>query len=110
MAVPWQVGVQLESRDGLFFEGSRLVRPNLRQLDVVLIELDVPDHDGQLHFLEVLLALLQRLTGVVNEETIMAKLLHTYPKYLASVKHMPYATREPSPLHPHPELAALVPP
>jgi len=89
---PPLVGVQLQARDGLFFEGSRLVRPNLAQLDQLLVELDVPDHDGSVHFLEVLLALLQRLTGIINEEEIMARLLHLHPKYVTSIKRMPSIT------------------
>ena len=34
---------------------TRLVRPNLQQIGEILIELDVPEHDGSVHFLEVAL-------------------------------------------------------
>ena len=40
----------------------------------------------------MLLALLQRLTGVVHEEQIMAKLLTLHPKYVQSIKRMPGIT------------------
>lgn len=89
---PPLVGVQLEQRDGLFFAGSQLVRPNLTQLEAMLVELDIPEHDGSVHFLEVLLALLQRLTGVIHEEQMMAQLLALHPKYVDSVKKMPAIT------------------
>jgi len=93
---PPLVGVHLERPGGdnhsFFNREVRLVRPNLRQLESLLVELDVPDHDGSVHFLEVLLALLQRLTGVVHEEQIMAKLLTLHPKYVQSIKRMPGIT------------------
>lgn len=44
------------------------------------------------HFLEVLLALLQRITGIISEERIMADLLKFHPRYVPSVKSMPSIT------------------
>jgi len=38
------------------------------------------------------MALLQRLTGIVSEEQIMASLLRSHPRYLDSVKSMPAIT------------------
>ena len=61
-------------------------------MEGILIELDAPDRDGTVHFLEVLLALLQRLTGVVHEEQLMAKLMQMHPKYLDSIKKMKRVT------------------
>jgi hypothetical protein len=89
---PPLVGVQLEERDGYFFEGSKYVRAGVSQIDQMLIELDVPEHGGSVHFLEVLLALLQRVTGVINEEAIMSQLLQMHPQYVKSVLRMPNIT------------------
>ena len=85
---PPLVAVQERGRDGLFDAGGEWVKPDLPQLAEVLRELDVPEHDGEVHFLEVLLSLLQRVTGVVSEEKIMASLLAAHPKYLPSIKRM----------------------
>ena len=76
----------------LFGATGQWVRPKLSQLPAVLRELDVPDHDGRLHFLEVSLALLQRVTGVVSEEALMAQLLQRHPKYLPSLKQLAKTT------------------
>jgi len=94
---PPLVGVQLEQSEDTFsfFRSAssfKLVQPNLAQLETLVIELDVPDHNGSVHFLEVLLALLQRLTGVVHEERIMAQLLTVHPMYVESIKRMPAIT------------------
>jgi hypothetical protein len=88
------VGVQLEVGEGSFYglTKPRQVPPNLEQMEGILVDLDAPDRDGTVHFLEVLLALLQRLTGVVHEEQIMAKLMHMHPKYLDSIKKMKRVT------------------
>ena len=82
-------------RPGSLFAGNvfdptatEWVRPTLKQLTAVLQDLDVPDHDGKLHFLEVTLALLQRITGVVSEETLMSQLLMQHPKYFPSLKSL----------------------
>ena len=42
--------------------------------------------------MQVVLALLQRLTGVINEEQIMSKLLQLHPSYVDSIKQMPAIT------------------
>lgn len=88
---PPLVGVWLFD-DGFFKDARKMVRPNLKQLEQILVELDVPDHDGSIHFLELLLALLQRVTGVINEEKIMARLLQLHPTFVASIKRMPAIT------------------
>lgn len=77
-----------------FFVGAQrqLVRPNLHQLEQMLVELDVPEHDGSIHFLELLLALLQRVTGVINEELMMNRLLSQHHSYIPSIKRMPAIT------------------
>ena len=85
---PPLVAVKQRSLHAVFDAGGEWVRPNLKQLGELLRELDIPDHDGRLHFLEVLLALLQRITGVVSEEELMASLLKQHPKYLPSLKKM----------------------
>ena len=96
------------SRDNVFAgnvfgAAGQWVRPKLSQLPAVLRDLDVPDHDGKLHFLEVSLALMQRITGVVSEEALMAQLLRQHPKYLPSLTRLakitgstsdPYISRE----------------
>ena len=84
---PPLVGVAVE-HDGFFANSQPLRRPRVDQLEQLLVELDVPEHDGSIHFLELLLALLQRVTGVVNEEKIMCKLLSQHPTYVKSIKHM----------------------
>jgi hypothetical protein len=91
---PPLVGVRETPEDGGFFteNAARYVRPTVKQLELLLVELDVPEHDGYVHFLEVLLALLQRLTGVINEEQIMSKLLQLHPTYVRSIKQMPGIT------------------
>jgi hypothetical protein len=87
----------------VFSAAGEWVRPKLSQLQAVLRDLDVPDHDGKLHFLEVSLALMQRVTGVVSEEALMAQLLRQHPKYLPSLTRLakitgstsdPYISRE----------------
>ena len=87
----------------VFSAAGEWVRPKLSQLQAVLRDLDVPDHDGKLHFLEVSLALMQRVTGVVSEEALMAQLLRQHPKYLPSLTWLakitgstsdPYISRE----------------
>jgi hypothetical protein len=87
----------------VFGAAGQWVRPKLSQLPAVLRDLDVPDHDGKLHFLEVSLALMQRITGVVSEEALMAQLLRQHPKYLPSLTRLaritgstsdPYISRE----------------
>ena len=85
---PPLVAVKQRQGGAVFDIGGEWVRPNLKQLGGLLRELDIPDHDGRLHFLEVLLALLQRITGVVSEEELMASLLKQHPKYLPSLKKM----------------------
>jgi len=89
---PPLVGVRLEAEG--FFVGAQqqLVRPNLHQLEQMLVELDVPEHDGSIHFLELLLALLQRVTGVINEELMMNRLLSQHHSYIPSIKRMPAIT------------------
>lgn len=92
---PPLVGVrEAREEDGPFFSENtaQLVRPSVKQLEHLLVELDVPEHDGYVHFLEVLLALLQRLTGVIHEEQIMSKLLQLHPGYVPSIKNMPAIT------------------
>jgi len=90
---PPLVGVKLQHADGYFSTNTTsLARPNLAQLEQVLVELDIPEHDGSVHFLEVLLALLQRVTGIIYEEQIMAKLLTLHPSYVGSIKRMPSIT------------------
>lgn len=90
---PPLVGVYAPKEDGGFFNDTHeLVRPTVNQLEQLLVELDVPEHDGYVHFLEVILALLQRLTGVINEEQIMSKLLQLHPGYVPSIKKMPAIT------------------
>lgn len=81
------------SRDNIFAgnvfgAAGQWVRPKLSQLPAVLRDLDVPDHDGKLHFLEVCLALIQRATGIVSEEDLMAQLLRQHPKYLPSLTRL----------------------
>merc|ERR1711988_387861 len=51
-----------------------------------------PEHNGKIHFLEVVLALLQRITGIISEEQIMATLLKYHPKFIKSIKSMPAIT------------------
>ena len=85
---PPLVGVRERGRDGLFDAGSAMTRPNLRQLQQILVELDLPEHDGRVHFLEVVLCLLQRLTGVISEEQIMSQLMSMHPRYVNTVKQM----------------------
>ena len=58
---PPRVGVAVGETTGFFVEATPLARPNLQQLETILVELDVPEHDGSVHFLEVLLALLHWL-------------------------------------------------
>lgn len=40
----------------------------------------------------MLLSLLQRLTGIISEEQIMAQLLKSHPQYIQSIKAMPNIT------------------
>ena len=84
----------MEVGEGSFYglTKPRQVPPNLAQMEGILVDLDAPDRDGTVHFLEVLLALLQRLTGVVHEEQLMAKLMQMHPKYLDSIKKMKRVT------------------
>ena len=72
-----------------FFDSPKFIRPSsLSEMETILVELDVPEHDGSVHFLEVLLALLQRMTGIINEEQIMEKLLSLHPGYVSTIKSM----------------------
>ena len=90
---PPLVSVRIEWDGDTFFAAGKLVRPTkVSQLEKILVELDIPEHDGTVHFLEVLLALLQRLTGVIHEEQIMAKLLEIHPSYVSTIQHMPPIT------------------
>ena len=59
------------------------------EIEGVLERIDCPGHGGKMHFLEVLLSLLQNVTEVVSEEQIMSDLLKSRPRYWESLRGMP---------------------
>ena len=89
---PPLVAVKERERDGLVDDGGAWVRPTIEQLEKVLEKMDCPEHNGKVHFLEVLLSLLQNITGVVSEEQIMSDLLRSRPLYWDSIRAMPKIT------------------
>merc|ERR1712070_825439 len=76
-------------RLGIIDDGGSWVRPTTDELEGILERIDCPEHGGKMHFLEVLLSLLQNVTGVVSEEQIMSDLLKNRPGYWESLRGMP---------------------
>ena len=83
------VAVKERPRLGIIDDGGSWVRPTTDELEGILERIDCPEHGGKMHFLEVLLSLLQNVTGVVSEEQIMSDLLKNRPGYWESLRGMP---------------------